>query len=220
MVSAAVYPDRMRVLDNFTTIPASTRPDAGEGLLFFGRLSHEKGVDVLIDAYRIVAERQPGGLPPLHIAGEGPDGDQLRAPAVGTGLDIRFHGRLAKPDLTRLLLSSRASVVPSRWYENQPLSVLESLASGVPVVATNLGGLPDLVQHGRTGLIVEAESSTALASALEEDLRKPDLADAHGKAARREAETRFNPELHVAEILGIYESIGVPKSNEMRQRIT
>ena len=207
MTRAGVYPDRMRVLDNFTTVPPRFRSGPGEDIIFFGRLSKEKGVDTLVDAFGLATARLAPRRPVLHIAGDGPERESLQQQAKELDADIRFHGRLAKPDLTALLLSSRVSVVPSRWHENQPLSVLESLAAGVPVLATTLGGLPDLVRDGETGLLVPADEPQALADGLLRYLDSPELAEQHGLAARAEAEARFSPALHADGILDIYESV-------------
>ncbi len=209
MTRAGVYPERMRVLDNFTTVPAVYRSGPGDDIIFFGRLSREKGVDTLIEAFAIVSERLAPRRPVLHIAGDGPEREALQQQATSLNADIRFHGRLAKPELTALLLSSRASVVPSRWHENQPLSVLESLAAGVPVIATTLGGLPDLVSDGRTGLLVPADAPDRLADGLQHYLEQPESAQRHGLAARSEAERRFSPARHSGGILDVYESVKV-----------
>lgn len=207
MTRAGVYPERMQVLDNFTTVPATYRTGPGEDIIFFGRLSREKGVDTLIEAFGLVSERLAPRRPVLHIAGDGPEREALQQRAAAMDADIRFHGRLAKPELTALLLSARASVVPSRWHENQPLSVLESLAAGVPVIATTLGGLPDLVSEGQTGMLVPADAPARLADTLQQYLENPELAVRHGQAARREAEERFSPARHSGGILGIYQSL-------------
>ena len=211
MLRAGVYPDRMVVQDNFTTMPVDYRSGPGEDLMFFGRLSSEKGVDTLIDAFALASRRLPDRTPALHIAGEGPELADLRHRAAATDADIRFHGRMAKPELTELLSSVRASVVPSRWHENQPLSVLESLALGVPVIATDMGGLPDLIGDQRTGLLVPPESPEALADALLTYLQRPQLAEQHGIAARREAEQRFSPGGHVDAVLEIYAAAAAGK---------
>lgn len=204
MVGAGVYPERMRVLDNFTTQHAATRSGPGDDLVYFGRLSHEKGVDTLLDAFRIVAGSLGSAAPTLHIAGEGPSSDDLRRQAATIAGDVKFHGRIGKPEIDGLLSKARTSVVPSRWHENQPLSVLESLAAGVPVVATDMGGLPEVIRHGVNGLIVQPDSATSLAGALLAYLAQPEVAQRHGNAAQQESRTRFDPARHVDQVLQIY----------------
>jgi glycosyltransferase involved in cell wall biosynthesis len=96
------------------------------------------------------------------------------------------------------------SVVPSRWYENQPLAVLESFACGVPVVATKLGGLPDLIGDGATGRLVPHDDVAALAAALTELANDPAKTHSKGRRARVLAENRFSPESHLEAITAVY----------------
>jgi len=100
--------------------------------------------------------------------------------------------------------------VPSRWYENQPMVVLEALARGVPVVGSALGGLPELIEAGSTGALVPANDPVALSAAL-----APFVADpAHGmsmrEAARQHIVTEFSPERHLERIDAAYREAGVP----------
>ena len=79
---------------------------------------------------------------------------------------MRFHGLVDKAEVQRLMLAAAVVVVPSRWYENQPMVVLEALARGVPVVGSDLGGMPELIEPGATGELVPANDPPALAAAL------------------------------------------------------
>lgn len=200
---AGVYPDRVQVVNHFAdvaTTPIKDRP--GGNLVFAGRLSREKGVDVLIEALALM--RRPTAL---DVAGDGPVRRELeelaetRAPGR-----VRFHGRLAKPALQQLVRSSVASVVPSRWHENQPMTVLESFGAGVPVVSTDLGGLPELVRDGTDGLLVPAEQPAALAAALDALVLDPDHALAMGAAARTRVLTDFSTAGHLRAIDAAYEA--------------
>ncbi len=125
-------------------------PDGPGPLVFAGRLSPEKGVDVA-GARRWPACRRAR----LEVAGEGPSATRLErlADEVAPGR-VRFHGRLGREEVARLVAGAVATVAPARWYENQPMTVLESYAAGVPVVTTDLGGLPELVDDGVDGFLV------------------------------------------------------------------
>jgi glycosyltransferase involved in cell wall biosynthesis len=197
---AGVYPDRLHVLDHFVDTAATT-PKAAPGgqLLYAGRLSREKGVDVLIEAVgRLPAAR-------LEVAGDGPEATRLEALATARAPGrVRFHGRLAKDRLLDLVRSAAVVAVPSRWHENQPLVVLEAFACGVPVVTTDLGGLPELIEPGADGEVVPADDPGALAAALEGLLADRDRAFAMGRAARAKAERRFAPERHLADLQELY----------------
>ena len=205
---AGVYPERVVVLDNLTDVGATeAQVEPGRGAVFAGRLSFEKGVDTLIRAVGEVTGAVAG--PVLDIAGDGPDRAALErlADDVAPG-QVRFHGRLVKPQLMALVRGAAVSVVPSRWHENQPLSVLESFASGVPVVASTMGGLPELVREGETGWLVEPDDPGRLAKVLLDALGDPDEAHRRGRAARRLAEERFAPSVHLRALDRIYAAAG------------
>ncbi|MEJ3745113.1 glycosyltransferase [Actinomycetes bacterium KLBMP 9797] len=199
MRRAGVFPDRMRVVNHFVdvaTVPPAERP--GAGVVFAGRLAREKGVDTLIEA------AAAGGFR-LDIAGDGPERAALEALAAARAPErVRFHGRLAKADLHALLRGAAVAAVPSRWHENQPMAVLEAFACGLPVVTTDLGGLPELVEPGVDGAIVPADEPLALAGALTELLADPARAFALGQAGRVKVERVFAPEAHYQRLQEVY----------------
>ncbi|ROT28135.1 glycosyltransferase [Micromonospora sp. HM5-17] len=201
---AGVYPDRLRVVNHFVdsdavAAPAAT-PGRPGGVVFAGRLAPEKGVDVLIEA----AAALPAGVP-VDIAGDGPARPALEALAARRAPGrVRFHGRLDKPTLHTLLRSAAVAAVPSRWHENQPMAVLEAFACGIPVVTTDLGGLPELVEPGVDGEIVPADAPAPLAAALRGILADPARARRMGRAARAKVARDFAPATHLARIRALY----------------
>jgi glycosyltransferase involved in cell wall biosynthesis len=202
MVEAGVFPERMHVLNNFVD-PAGIEPKAspGGGVVFAGRLSREKGVDTLVAA----AEQLPDGIH-VDVAGEGPQLAALQAQADQQAPGrVRFHGRLAKADLLALLRTAAVAVVPSRWHENMPMAVLEAFACGLPVVTTDLGGLPELVTPGEDGAIVAADNPTGLAQALTDIVSDPERAFTMGKSARAKLESTFAPEDHLRRLHALYD---------------
>lgn len=199
MRAAGVFPNRLRWIPNFVDVHSiEPKTEAGGGIVYAGRLSHEKGVDVLIEAVSSIGAN-------LDVAGEGPERGALEAQARASGADVRFHGRLPAPDLHRLLRAASVAVLPSRWQENQPLSVLEAYACGVPVVGTSLGGVPELIDAGADGEIVRPDDFEALAEALKRVSRDPVRALVMGRAAREKAEREFSPEVHSSRLEAIYE---------------
>ncbi len=175
----------------------SVRPAAGggPGLVFIGRLAPEKGLDVLLDAAELT------GLP-LTIAGDGPLMPHLRARANGR---ISLLGWVSPSRASQLLAEAAAAVVPSTWYENAPLAVLEPMACGTPVVASAIGGIPELVRDGVDGLLVEPGSAASLAAAF--GAIRADEANARrmGAAARERVGEEFAPARHVEALLHTYE---------------
>jgi glycosyltransferase involved in cell wall biosynthesis len=195
MRQAEVYPDRLTHIPHFcdlSRIRPATAP--GSGVLYAGRLSFEKGVDVLLDAAALL----PDGIE-VTIAGDGPDLASLRSRAEASGVAdrVRFAGRLPSGELHDLMRASAVVVAPSRWYENQPMVVLEAFGCARPVVASDLGGMPELISDGVTGRLVPHDDPAALAHALTELASDPGRAHEMGVAAHRGAVDRFAIDRHL-----------------------
>lgn len=205
--SGGVFPERLHHVPHFldlATVPA--RVGAGDGVVYAGRLSPEKGVDLLV--------RAVGSLPDarLTVVGDGPERDPLGrlADDVAPGR-VRFTGQQDRAGTLALVRAARVAVLPARWYENQPMGVLEAMASGVPVVVTGLGGSPELVTDGRTGRIVPPEDVPALAAALARLLADPELAETWGAAARERVRDDFGPAAHLDALGRVYAAAGAPQ---------
>ncbi len=172
-------------------IVATGRPPSG--LLLVARLSKEKGVDVAIRG--LAALRSRGVAVDLSIVGDGPERPVLSRLVSDLGLEDRvaFLGERSPDDVRALLLASRGTriaVQPSR-FEAFGQSVLEAMAAGLPVVAARVGGLPELVVNGETGLLFEPSSPAAFADAVEALLSDRARAARMGEAGRRRAFERF-----------------------------
>ena len=178
-----------------TLDPAAERPG---GLLFAGRLDPTKGLDVLL---RAMATGMLGQTE-LRLAGTGPAERMLQALVVSLGLESRvtFLGHLSSASLRAEVVGAAALVVPSR-VENYPLVPLEAMAAGVPVVATAVGGVPELVDDGHSGLLVPPDDVDALAGALARVLRDDALRERLRSGGRARAEEHRSE--RVVERLGI-----------------
>lgn len=149
-------------------IEGVVRPvDDAPYFLYFGRLSAEKGVDVLIEAFSQVLSRLPDGWR-LKIAGIGPAEEWLRALAEKSVAShaIDFLGFKLGDELRSLIKGARWSVVPSTWRENMPYAIVESLAASTPVIGSDMGGIPELVRDGETGLTFAVGDVRELSGAL------------------------------------------------------
>jgi glycosyltransferase involved in cell wall biosynthesis len=166
-------------------------------LLFVGRLRIRKGVEVLLEALRELRGRVPGAA--LRIAGDGEHRAALerKAAELGLGSAVSFLGTRDGPQVRALLRGAAALVVPS-IYEGMPLVVLEAMEAGVPVVASAVSGIPEVVVGGETGWLVPPESPEALAGALEEVLNGLPEARRRGEAGRRRVEERYRPAIAAA----------------------
>jgi glycosyltransferase involved in cell wall biosynthesis len=205
MRRSGIAPERLAVINHFVEMAEVGVPsDERDGFVFAGRLAPEKGVDTLIRAVARMA-----GPVRLHVAGDGPVRAELEALAaeVAPGR-VEFHGRLDKAALQSLVSSCVASVVPSRWHENQPMTILESYAAMVPTVVTGLGGMPELVRDGVDGLVVPAEDVGALAAALESLRADPVHASEMGRAGRERLAREFDADLHLRRLEAVYRGDG------------
>jgi len=160
---------------------------SGDYLLFLGRLERRKGVDVLLDAFRLIAGESDIKL---AIAGQGAERSALEAQAQHLSLAgrVKFLGLVDGDIKTWLLQHALCTIVPSRISEAFAVVVLESYASGRPVIASRLPGLADLITPEQTGLLVPPESPEALAQALRAVLGRRDRLEEMGQQARRVAQ--------------------------------
>jgi glycosyltransferase involved in cell wall biosynthesis len=167
----------------------------GEFALAAGRLTEEKGFDTAIAAAR--AARVP-----LVIAGAGPDEPRLRA--LADGADVRFAGRLEPSDLAGLRRRAAVVLAPSRWEEPCPYSVLEALAAGVPVLASDRGGLPTMVGEAGT---LPATDPAAWSDALSELWQDPGMRARRGEEAIARAREQFGEDGYYERLIRLYDDV-------------
>jgi glycogen(starch) synthase len=175
-------------------------------LLCLGRLSPEKGFDLALTAFAAVVRQFPQAR--LAIAGNGPARMQLEQQAAMLGIRHRvdFLGWVRPGDVPSLINSASIVLMPSR-QESLPLVALEAALMARPVVATRIGGLPEVVLHEQTGLLVDTEDAQALADAVSFLLRHPELAGNLGKTARNRVEQLFSWKSHVDSYDALYRKL-------------
>lgn len=196
-----VRPERVEVLGNFIPdpLPEPRPPATPPYFLFLGRLTADKGVDVLLDAFAAAPELE------LRIAGEGPAGEALRQAADERGLgNVRFLGFVRGDAKEDLLGRARATLVPSRWYEVLPFSLLESLAQRVPAVVTGHGSLASVITDGEDGLHVPPDDPAAVARAVRRLATEDGLRDRLARNARALVEERYGEETHYRRLMEVY----------------
>ena len=176
-------------------------PEGGP-ITFIGRLYRQKGAHVFLAA--LAKLRLPAGQR-VVIAGDGPELAALEAQAERLGLNqVTFTGALDEAGVHRLLKESRFIVVPSIWYEVLGIVILEAFALGRPVIASAIGGIPEVVVHGQTGLLCRPGDADELADKIAALLSNPVWAVEMGRAARRHAETAFSPASHLDQLVQVY----------------
>lgn len=156
---------------------------------FVGRLSPEKGMEDLLE----VASRLPYRL---KVAGSGTLEPAMRI-KYADNANIEFLGMLDAPDVARLLAGARFSIVPSQWYENNPLSVVESLCAGTPVAGADIGGISELLDNSN-GIVFKPFDQEALTTAITTAMAR----DWDHAAIAGAALERFSPEAHMATLTG------------------
>lgn len=167
--------------------------------IFLGRLSEEKGILTLLQAMKSV----PDGK--LIIIGTGPLEDKIRDEIASLHLsNVRLAGFQSGESLHRYISNAMFSVIPSEWYENGPLSLLESFAYGKPVIGADIGGIPEHISHGKDGLIFKSNNPADLADTINCLLHEQCDAAAMGRKARRKIEEIFNKKKHLSRMIAVY----------------
>lgn len=197
-ITGGLPPDKLFVKPNFVDDPGprSAPPSESSVVLFVGRLGTEKGIEVLLDAWRDAAPRHLE----LLIAGDGPLREALERKSPP---GIRFMGRLPADKVRELMLSSRALAFPSIWYEGQPMVLLEALASGLPLVVSAIGGIPETVADKQAVISVSAGDRSEWVEAFSR-LDDDDWVDEAGGRARQVFESRYAPRHALDTLLGVY----------------
>ena len=176
--------------------------DSDKCIVFIGRLSAEKGVLTLVRAMKDVRDVD------LILVGDGPQRAILEAYVLSHGLtNVKFAGWVTPDDLKCIASRTRFVVLPSEWYENSPLVIYEAFALGKPVLGSNRGGIPELVEDGVNGLLFEAGNVSDLATKIEYLLDRPALIEEMGRNARTRAEREFDLDMHYERIMGVYSHV-------------
>jgi glycosyltransferase involved in cell wall biosynthesis len=197
LVGVGFDPSRMTVLPNFVDVPGTPAdPACGEFVMFSGRMSPEKGVSTLLAAHG----KQPDI--PLMLAGGGPELEKHKSEALPS---VRFSGQVSKADLAALYRRARLLVVPSQCFEGCPLVVLEAMSHGVPVLASRIGGLPELLEDGVSGALFEVGNFDELAGKMNALWSDPMLCRKMGLAARHRAITAHDKNLYWERLRGAYQ---------------
>jgi len=184
--------DRLVVKPNFVDFDAPA-DGARAGFLFVGRLSAEKGVDVLVNATRAVNGAH------IRVAGTGPEA------ALLAGLPgVHALGALGGDDVRAEMSQAMTLVLPSIWYENFPRTLVEAFGCGLPVIASRIGALAELVQEGITGLLFDPGNAQDLADKMRWAQAHPDQMAVMGRNARTLYEAEFTAERNYVQLLNIY----------------
>ncbi len=199
-VECGLPAERIVVKPNFVADDLAEAKQAGNYALFVGRLSEEKGPQLLPEAWRRLQSKIP-----LRIAGSGPLQETLSREVARCSLDqIELTGPRSSEEIRVLMNSARFLVFPSVWYEGFPMTIAEAFASGLPVVASRLGSMAEIVQDGVTGLQFEPGNAADLAAKVQWAWDHPEEVARMGRAARAEYEAKYRPSANYDMLMDIY----------------
>lgn len=171
--------------------------------LFFGRLSYEKGIKTLISAFKETPQCK------LKIVGTGPLEDELKAFVLQNGMaNVEFLGYQTGKPLRDLVENAYFIMVPSEWYENNPMTIIEGYAAGVPVIGARIGGIPEIIVDGRTGYLFESGNKEELVKMI----NRSDLLDNNEywtmcDGALNFAKEHFSREEYYPKLMSFFESL-------------
>lgn len=189
--------EKIAVKPNVLDFDPGVRTVCGDYALFVGRLSEEKGLTTLLDALR----RMP--CPPrLKIAGQGP----LMPVDPATYPNVEWLGQQSRERVIELMKGASVLIVPSEWYETGVLTIIEAFATGLPVIASRLGTMAEMVTDGVTGLLFKPQDPEDLGSVLQWALRHPDGMETMANRARKQFELTYAAEPNYKALMQIYDA--------------
>jgi glycosyltransferase involved in cell wall biosynthesis len=193
--------EKIRIKPNFV-------PDCGYGhgqgsfALYVGRLSSEKGLETILAADRL------GHLPlPVHIAGEGPLLAEIKHACARPDSRLIYLGRLTRSQVVEQMKCAAVLLVPSLWYEGFPMVIVEALSFGLPIIASRIGGLPEMVQDGHPGLLFEPGDPSALLQALRTFVSDTSSIEAMRQASRAQFDRHYTEQKNYETLTEIYSEV-------------
>ncbi len=198
LLQAGFREDQIAVVPNPASVrEIATDPSTGEYVAFAGRISPEKGLDTLLAA----AAQMPDVS--FKVAGDGPAFLEMKSKA---SRNVEFVGRLGPEELNEFYNRSRMLVVPSLWFEQFPMVVLEAMGRGLPVIGSRIGGLPEIIEEGLTGSTFEPGNSGDLMRQVRRLWEDPGLCRRMGIAGRQKALREYTEDAYFHNLVAVYQS--------------
>jgi glycosyltransferase involved in cell wall biosynthesis len=200
LVEGGFEREQIEVKTNFVDPDPGPRDRAGDTFLFLGRLSEQKGLATVLSAWETLPEDVR-----IRIVGEGPmDGDARQVASRHASVEV--SAAVNHEDVFGELLAAQALIFPSRSYEGGfPMSILEAYACGVPVIASRLGNMAEVVRDGVTGLLFRAGDAADLATKVQWAMAHPEELERMGRLARHAYEAQFTADANYDRLIEIYE---------------
>jgi glycosyltransferase involved in cell wall biosynthesis len=206
MVQKGISADKIEIIENFISKQFENLEPCYENknyFLFSGRLYNFKGLNVLFEAIKELPKEIE-----FHIAGTGPLENELKEICKINKLDnVKFLGFLSRNDLIEEYKYCRALIVPSIWFEIFGLIIIEAMSLGKPVIASNIGGIPEIVENNKTGLLFESEKVENIKECILKYFNNKDLAVQHGKNAYEKVINHYTEEKYGQKLIDLYREI-------------
>lgn len=197
---------KLAVINNFVDeAKFKFQPDfqSGKYFLFVGRLSNEKGCHYLLEAMKRLDKSVS-----LHIVGTGDDEANLIKQAQDLKLDnVKFLGFLQGAELENQYRHCISTILPCNWFENFPTTIIESFVYGKPVIASNVGGITEMLENGKNGLVFEPGNVEELAFAMDTLNKDKKMSANMGKNGRMKAESSYRAEFYYSKLMNIYNNV-------------
>jgi len=192
--------EKLFVKPNFVHPDPGMCEDKGDYALFIGRLSPEKRVSTILNAWAEL------GIPvPLNIIGGGPEAIELKKEAALRGLfNVHFQGHVPRERALEYMRRARFLIFSSEWYENFPVTIAEAFACGVPVICSRMGAMQEIVEDGRTGLHFTPGDAVDLAAKVKWAWNHPERMREMGREARQVYESKYTAETNYPLLMEIY----------------
>jgi glycosyltransferase involved in cell wall biosynthesis len=203
VIELGISPEKITTVHNFIDLSnVIAGHQKGEYFIYFGRLERLKGLLTLLEASR------PLKSFPLLIVGDGEMRPDIEAYVEKYSLhNIKLLGFKQGKELSDLISNSICTITPSEWHEPCPLTIFESFAHGRPVIASSIGGLPELVSHQIDGFLIQPKHIESLREKLIWMSTHRDMAVEMGLAGRKKVENKHNPYIHYEKIMSVYRKL-------------
>jgi glycosyltransferase involved in cell wall biosynthesis len=202
------YPLGLREYERFLSHVVTEKDERNISIVYYGRIVPDKGLYTLIDALSILMRHNLMKNLRVKIIGDGPIKKELRNKVRNERIDnVRFIDFLNEEELLDELVNNHAVILPSEWYENYPVSVMEAFSLGIPVIGARIGGIPEMVKDGETGLTFESGNPVDLAEKITYLIKNPRKFAEYEKNTRLFVEQELSPERHYPKLMEIYRKV-------------
>jgi glycosyltransferase involved in cell wall biosynthesis len=195
------------VISNAVSVPdlSNWSPVKKYDVLFVGRLTKAKGVDILLKAINILKEKYQKEIK-AAIVGKGYLEEELKELVMELGIEKEVEFLGVRRDIEKLMKSTKLFVLPSRW-EGLPLTVLEAMSSGAGIIAAKVGGIPEVIEHKKEGILISPDDPEALAGAIAKLLKDRELRVKLSINAYQKVKEKYSIEVYTKDLLELYKSL-------------